>query len=89
MGRNQENPMRKHFSFNAASNKSTCQVEGCGIEIIGNHGGNLQRHIQRRHPELFEKSLQDLQNPNKRPAADGQNTLDSVIVKKPRQVQVA
>ena len=81
--------MRKHFSFNAASNKSTCQVEGCGAEIIGNHGGNLQRHIQRRHPDLFEKSLQDHQNQNKRSAADGQNTLDSVIVKKPKQFKVA
>lgn len=81
--------MRKYFSFNATTNKSTCQIEGCGKEINGNHGGNLQRHIHRLHPEVFEKSLQDHPNQNKRPAEDGQSTLDTVIVKKPKQVQVA
>lgn len=81
MGRHQENPFRHYFSYDKSSNKSVCNIEGCGAEVTGNHGGNLQRHIQRKHPAEYADSTS-----NKRPAstADGQTTLDSVIVKKPK-----
>ncbi|KAL2102072.1 hypothetical protein ACEWY4_003833 [Coilia grayii] len=86
MGRHSENRMRQHFSFDPATNKSKCNVEGCGAEIKGNHGGNLQRHIQRRHLEILKKSSTDAVQ--KRAASTGQKTLDAVVVKKPKLVQV-
>lgn len=85
MGRHTENPNRQHFSFDPATNKSKCNVGGCGAEIAGNHGGNLQRHIQRHHPDLFNKSSID--TAQKRPGT-GQTTLDAVAVKKPKLLHV-
>lgn len=82
MGLHQDNPFSQYFSCDKSSNKSVCNIEGCRAEIAGNHGGNLQRHIQRRHPAEYTDSTS-----NKRPAnvtADGQTTLDAVIVKKPK-----
>lgn len=81
MGRHQENPFRQYFTYDKSSNKSVCKIDGCGAEIAGNHGGNLQRHIQRKHPAECSDSTS-----NKRPASssDGQMTLDAVIVKKPK-----
>lgn len=79
--RHQENPFCHYFSYDKSSNKSVCNIEGSGAEVTGSHGGNLQRHIQRKHPAEFADSTS-----NKRPAstADGQTTLDVVIVKKPK-----
>lgn len=83
MGRHQENPFRHLFSYDKSSNKSVCNIEGCGGEVAGNHGGNLQRHIQHKHPAEYA-AVSD--STGKRPAstADGQTTLDAVIVKKPK-----
>ncbi|XP_036404855.1 uncharacterized protein LOC118791563 isoform X1 [Megalops cyprinoides] len=55
MGRHQENPVRLYFSYDRIANKSRCQIEGCTAEIAGNHGGNLQRHVQRMHPLAFAR----------------------------------
>ncbi|CAL8326758.1 unnamed protein product [Lota lota] len=77
MGRYQVNPIRKYFTFEPASNKSLCQIVGCEARIAGNHGGNLQRHIEKKHPSTY-KELQR-QHGLKRPAGDGgQTALHSV-----------
>ncbi|XP_051977288.1 uncharacterized protein LOC127639367 [Xyrauchen texanus] len=78
MGRHQENPAHRYFFYDKVSNKSFCKIEGCGAEISGHHGGNLQRHLQRRHPaEHAETTAQ------KRPASvDGLTTLDVAVVKR-------
>ncbi|XP_068172121.1 zinc finger BED domain-containing protein 4-like [Antennarius striatus] len=86
MGRHCENPMRQHFSYDPATNKSICNIEGCGAEIKGNHGGNLQRHIQRRHPDIFKNSSTGVGL--KRTASTGQKTLDEEVVKKPKVARV-
>ncbi|CAL8237773.1 unnamed protein product [Boreogadus saida] len=57
MGRYQVNPIRKYFTFEPASNKSLCQIVGCEARIAGNHGGNLQRHIEKKHPAVYRELL--------------------------------
>ena len=57
MGRYQVNPIRKYFTFEPASNKSLCQIVGCEARIAGNHGGNLQRHIEKKHPAVYQELL--------------------------------
>lgn len=54
MGRHQENPVRKYFEYNGLTKKSSCKVEGCNIVITGNHAGNMQRHIQSCHKQLYD-----------------------------------
>ncbi|XP_048884971.1 uncharacterized protein LOC125750773 [Brienomyrus brachyistius] len=95
MGRHQENPVRLYFSYDPISNKSRCQIEGCLAEIAGNHGGNLQRHVQRMHPSVFatlhtSTRVEDPSTPSasayKRPVSnmENQRTIDCLVAKQPR-----
>lgn len=78
MGRHQVNPTRKYYIFDSASNKSICQIVGCEARIAGNHGGNLQRHIEKKHPNTYKELQRQLGT--KRPAGDGGHTaLRSVV----------
>lgn len=43
-----------YLKYNAAINKSQCFVEGCSINLVGKHAANLERHIQKIHPEKYE-----------------------------------
>ncbi|KAG7258214.1 hypothetical protein CRUP_014290 [Coryphaenoides rupestris] len=72
MGRHQVNPTRKYYIFDSASNKSLCQIVGCEARIAGNHGGNLQRHIEKKHPHTYQELQRQLGA--KRPAGDGGHT---------------
>jgi len=72
------NPTRKYYIFDSASNKSLCQIAGCDARIAGNHGGNLQRHIEKKHPNAYQELQRQLGA--KRPAGDGgQTTLRSLV----------
>ncbi|XP_040360142.1 uncharacterized protein LOC121048176 [Ixodes scapularis] len=57
MGRERTNRARKFFNYDSVSNKSTCQIEDCQHVVSGDHGGNLERHLQRRHKEVYGKLL--------------------------------
>jgi len=49
------NPVERfYFKYNAAINKSQCLVEGCSTNLVGKHAANLERHIQKIHPEQYE-----------------------------------
>lgn len=57
MGRHQDNPFRQYFSYDKLSNKSVCNIEGCGAEIAGNHRGIFNVNIQQSI--LFQPALKD------------------------------
>ncbi|KAJ3591887.1 hypothetical protein NHX12_007018 [Muraenolepis orangiensis] len=77
MGRHQVNPIRQFFTFEPASNKSFCQIVGCEAKIAGNHGGNLQRHIEKKHPSTF-KEIQRQHGLERPPGDGGHTSLHSV-----------
>ena len=55
MGRHQENPVRKYFTYDAGNKRSVCKVEDCLMIIKGNHEGNMQRHIHSCHKVLYDQ----------------------------------
>ncbi|KAL3189531.1 hypothetical protein MRX96_002834 [Rhipicephalus microplus] len=59
MGRARTNRARRHFKYASVSDKSTGQVENCQHVASGDHGGNLERHLQRRHKGVYDKILAD------------------------------
>lgn len=54
MGRTATNPVRGYFSFDKISNQSTCKIEGCCKILVGNHSSNLEKHVSRCHPKVFQ-----------------------------------
>ena len=90
MGRHQA---RKFFDYNPVDNLSHCKVEGCSDSIKGNHGGNLLRHIQRRHSTVYAEVCQgtsstDTRSTASKRTADSQTTLDSLVIKQPYTISV-
>jgi hypothetical protein len=60
-----------YFLYDENSDISTCQMNNCNSQLKGKRKGNLERHIQTKHPELFQdyshqkmKILIDIQKPN-------------------------
>jgi hypothetical protein len=47
--------VREYFSYSKQSDESSCKIDECDAKIAGNHAGNLERHINRRHPEIAVK----------------------------------
>ncbi|XP_064462638.1 uncharacterized protein LOC135373352 [Ornithodoros turicata] len=70
MGRPKENPVRNSFTYNVATNKSTCRIGGCGTTIAGNHAANLERHMQRHHKDEYAELQAQKPNSNKRGGSD-------------------
>lgn len=50
MGRTQKNPVHNYFQYNKIDNVSKCKVEGCQVNVKGNHGTNLSKHLKTYHP---------------------------------------
>ncbi|KAH6945122.1 hypothetical protein HPB50_007329 [Hyalomma asiaticum] len=59
MGLDRTNRARGHFKYDSVSNKSICQIENCQHVVLGDHGGNLERHLQGRHEEVYGSILAD------------------------------
>ncbi|XP_064472544.1 uncharacterized protein LOC135387057 [Ornithodoros turicata] len=57
MGRERTNPVREFFVYDRESNTSRCQIEGCNFDMKGDHAANLERHIQRIHPDIYESHM--------------------------------
>ncbi|KAH7945724.1 hypothetical protein HPB49_014717 [Dermacentor silvarum] len=70
MGRDRTNRARRHFKYDSVSNKSICQIENRQHVVSGDHGGNLQRHLQRRHKEVHDSILADKASSTKRVVSD-------------------
>lgn len=52
------NPVEElFFKFDHDSNKSKCLIEGCTSYLTGRHASNLERHIQKIHPDDFKKVI--------------------------------
>jgi len=58
MGRHQNNPFRKFFIFKCESKESICNIDNCGYKLSGNHAGNMQRHVERNHYDVFQKIIE-------------------------------
>ncbi|KAG0427775.1 hypothetical protein HPB47_025199 [Ixodes persulcatus] len=43
------------FCFENFLSKNTLKIEDCQHVVSGDHGGNLERHLQRRHKEEYDK----------------------------------
>ncbi|KAH7965678.1 hypothetical protein HPB49_009735 [Dermacentor silvarum] len=69
MGRDRTNRTR-HFKYDSVSNKSICRIENCQHVVSGDHGGNLERHLQRRHKEVYDSLLADKARSTKRVVSD-------------------
>ncbi|KAH7973794.1 hypothetical protein HPB49_005305 [Dermacentor silvarum] len=50
--------------------KSICQIDNCQHVVSGDHGGNLERHLQRRHKEVYDIILADKASSTKRVVSD-------------------
>lgn len=70
MGRPQGNPVRNFFTYDVATNKSTCCIGGCGAVLAGNHAANLERHMQRHHKNEYEELQAQKPISSKRGAGD-------------------
>ncbi|KAH6928683.1 hypothetical protein HPB50_018442 [Hyalomma asiaticum] len=70
MGRDRTNRARRHFKYDSVSNKSICQIENCQHVVLGDHGRNLERHLQRRHREVYDSILADKASSTKRVVSD-------------------
>ncbi|KAH6937941.1 hypothetical protein HPB50_005453 [Hyalomma asiaticum] len=70
MGRDRTNRARRHFKYDSVPNKSICQIENCQHVVSGDHGGNLERHLQRRHKEVYDSILVDKASSTKRVVSD-------------------
>ncbi|XP_064469959.1 uncharacterized protein LOC135384700 [Ornithodoros turicata] len=89
MGRERTNPVRKYFVYDRQSNVSLCQIDNCNFNMKGDHAANLERHIQRNHPDIYSSHAltksssskrglsQTEDSPNKRQAC--QPTLLNVL----------
>lgn len=90
------NPFRKCFVYDALTNQSTCKVKECNTSIKGNHSGNLQRHVQSCHKEIFDNiSAGSSQPPSSNSSATTkkrrlniQPTLDDVVIKQKTNISV-
>ncbi|KAH6945220.1 hypothetical protein HPB50_007570 [Hyalomma asiaticum] len=70
MGRDRTNRARRHFKYDSVSNKSICQIEICQHVVSGDHGGSLERHLQRRHKEVYDSILADKASSTKHVVSD-------------------
>ncbi|KAH6939895.1 hypothetical protein HPB50_022014 [Hyalomma asiaticum] len=61
---------RQCLKYDSVSNKSICQIEKCQHVVSGGHGGNLERHLQRRHEEVYDSILADKASSTKRVVSD-------------------
>jgi len=60
------NPVEElFFKFDNDSNKSKCLIEGCPSYLTGRHASNLERHLQKIHPDDFNKLLLKNKDQNK------------------------
>jgi bifunctional polynucleotide phosphatase/kinase len=57
MGRPQKNDCRIYFTYNEEINLSKCNIADCNKSIKTNHNGNLERHLQTCHKEIYENLL--------------------------------
>ncbi|KAH7950162.1 hypothetical protein HPB49_020339 [Dermacentor silvarum] len=85
MGRSRTNRARRHFKYDSVSNKSICQIENCQHVVSGDHGGNLERHLQRRHKEVYDSILADNASSTKRVVSD---EVEGCPAAKQRQVDI-
>lgn len=53
MSRNRKNTIRKCFLYDGQANVSRCKVANCGATLKGDHAADLERHLQRQHPEEY------------------------------------
>ncbi|XP_077547934.1 E3 SUMO-protein ligase ZBED1-like [Haemaphysalis longicornis] len=70
MGRDRTNRTRRYFKYDSVSKTSTCQIEDCQHVVSGDHGGNLERHLQRHHKEVYDNIQADKAYSTKRVAYD-------------------
>lgn len=62
-----DNPVKTYFLYDATNKTSQCKVEGCKEKpFSGSHSSNLERHLERKHPDEFKKLKKIKEN---RPAA--------------------
>ncbi|KAH9368001.1 hypothetical protein HPB48_010106 [Haemaphysalis longicornis] len=55
MGRDRTNRARRFFVADRILNKCTCQINDCQLVVSGDNGRNLERHLQRHHPEVYDR----------------------------------
>ncbi|KAH7958830.1 hypothetical protein HPB49_005573 [Dermacentor silvarum] len=70
MGRDRTHHARRHFMYDSVSNTSICQIENCQHVVSGDHSGNLEQHLQRRHKEVYDSILADKAGSTKRVVSD-------------------
>lgn len=70
MGRDRTNRARRYFKYDSISKTSTCQIEDWQPVVSGDHGGNLERHLQRHHKEVYDNIQADKAHSTKRVASD-------------------
>ncbi|XP_065211447.1 uncharacterized protein LOC135839379 [Planococcus citri] len=62
MPKAQNSPIRMYFLIQAIENNGSTQSESecrvCGLRMKGNHASNMERHIRRSHPGIYEKYLE-------------------------------
>ncbi|XP_017779852.1 PREDICTED: uncharacterized protein LOC108565083 [Nicrophorus vespilloides] len=80
MGRSKSNPVSKYFTYIDRTDLSQCEVPGCNMMLKGKHSANLERHLQRRHPEDFHH-LQLMKLEPKRKISETRFTSIKVPVK--------
>ncbi|KAH6942730.1 hypothetical protein HPB50_009634 [Hyalomma asiaticum] len=85
MGRDRTTRAPRHFKYDSVPNKSICQIENCQHVVSGDHGGNLERHLQRRHKEVYDSILADKASSTKRVVSE---EVEVCPVAKPRQVDI-
>ena len=51
--------IRKFFVFRSEDNTSVCGIEECGAQIMGNHSGNLTRHVQHCHEKQYSDYMKE------------------------------
>ena len=81
MGRNRSNNVRDYFVYEQSSNTSTCTVDDCFSVIKGDHNGNLLKHLQASHSEIYEKvkSKSTARKSTEERPPKRQKTLDSFL----------
>ncbi|KAH9379075.1 hypothetical protein HPB48_016523 [Haemaphysalis longicornis] len=62
--------LRRYFKYDSVSKTSTCQIEDCQHVVSGDHGGNLERRLQRHHKEVYDNIQADKAYSKKRVVLD-------------------
>lgn len=52
-GRKQQSAVWKYFSYEPSTGKSRCNIEDCGVLLIGKNATNLKTHLNSKHKNIF------------------------------------